>query len=50
MTDTMNTTFMVRECEYSGSAYWGGKRCVQGFDGETGRKETAGETQVQMGG
>ena len=31
-------------------ARMGEERGVQGLDGETGRKETTGETQAQMGG
>jgi len=31
------------------SGYGGGERRVQGFGGETGGKETAGETQAQIG-
>jgi hypothetical protein len=41
----------IENNEISGaySAYGGGERRVQGFGGETSRKETTGETQAKMG-
>ena len=37
------------EMGWSCGAYVGGERLVKGFGGETGGKETNGETQTQMG-
>ena len=38
------------EMGWACSAYGGGERRVQGFDGEIWGKETTGETEAQMGG
>ena len=43
---------LIKKNEMGGAcgAYGGGERRVQGFGGETGGKETTGETQAQMEG